>query len=145
MSAQLLIILLLAAVVALLAVLLRRQAGRLGRASTRRNARAQRGEHTAEGLLRRAGFEVLDRQVRGWAPMSLDGEEIEVEVRVDLSVRRGRHRYVAEVKTGERAPDPTLPATRRQLLEYSRAFPDHRLLLVDAEAGQIQEIGFPPV
>ena len=35
-----------------------------------------------------------------------------------LVERRGR-RFVAEVKTGERAPDPLARPTRRQLLEYA--------------------------
>ncbi len=69
--------------------------------------------------------------------MWIDGEPVEVGVRADLWVGLGERRYVAEVKTGGRAPDPTHPATRRQLLEYRVAFEPDGLLLVDAEEGRI--------
>ena len=60
-------------------------------------------------------------------------------------VRRGR-RYVAEVKTGQAAPDIAAPATRRQLLEYRCAFGVDGVLLVDAEAGRVHAVDFalPP-
>lgn len=117
--------------------------GRGGRRSRRRNAHAQAGEARAEAILEGAGYAVLDRQVRGYTVVIVDGEALEVEVRVDFIVARGRREFVAEVKTGDYAPDPTHPPTRRQLLEYGRAFPDHGLLLVDAEAGVVMEIAFP--
>ena len=56
--------------------------------------------------------------------------------------RRAASRFVAEVKTGSRAPDPTLPATRRQLLEYTFVFGVDRVLLVDAQAGVIRTVTF---
>lgn len=55
--------------------------------------------------------------------------------------RKGR-RYVAEVKTGERAPDPCHPPTRRQLLEYAMVFEANEVLLVDVPAGEIRTISF---
>ena len=113
---------------------------RWSRASRRRNARARRGEARAERLLVQAGYEILDRQVSATWTMVIDGEAVAVSVRADLWVKRGDLCYVAEVKTGRAAPDPTLPATRRQLLEYWIAFEPDGLLLVDAESGEIFEI-----
>ena len=74
-----------------------------------------------------------------------DGEEVEVAVRADLWVGRGSRRFVAEVKTGSMAPDPTRSATRRQLLEYLLVFEPDGLLLVDVEEGLIHEIDFPQI
>lgn len=125
---------------------------RWSRASQRRVRRALVGESDAEALLETCGFRVLDRQVRGFGWMEVDGQDLEFEVRADLIVELvGPHpvlprgaRLVAEVKTGGRAPDPTHPATRRQLLEYQRVFEPDGLLLVDVEAGQVLEVAFPP-
>ncbi len=116
--------------------------GRVRRGNMRRGHRARRGEDRAERLLRQAGFAVLDRQVHRVSTMGVDGEAVEIAVRVDFIVGRGRQRFVAEVKTGEIAPNPTHPATRRQLREYAEFFPAHGLLLVDMEAGRIHEISF---
>jgi len=126
-------------------------ARRWSRASRGRVRRAQVGEHRAEALLEDAGFRILDRQVRALGWMEIDGETVEFEVRADLLVEvepghpdfPAGARLVAEVKTGDRAPDPSHPATRRQLLEYQRVFQPDGLLLVDVEAGQVIEIAFP--
>ena len=113
-----------------------------GRASQRRNAVAQAGEGAAEVLLEAEGYTVLDRQVPVQGRMRLDGEEATFSVRLDLEVERSGQLYVAEVKTGTLAPDPTLAATRRQLREYAALLPDHGLLLVDMESETITEVDF---
>ena len=112
------------------------------RASRARNARALDGEAEAEALLRAHGFTVLERQATVEAKMWVDGEEHPYSVRIDLRVRRGGRLYVAEVKTGDRAPDPTHGPTRRQLLEYALLLPDHDLLLVDMESERIIDVAF---
>lgn len=105
-------------------------------------ARATAGEALAEKLLVRAGYRVEARQcVERWR-LRVDGVEREVSLRADFIVSRGRRCFVAEVKTGEDAPDPAAPATRRQLLEYRCAFAVDGVLLVDAEARTIQSIDF---
>lgn len=139
------LVLLLAALALILALGWWASARRAGVASRRRNRRAQRGEADAEALLEAAGYTVLERQVGAWTVMVVDGEEVEVSVRADLWVGRGSRRYVAEVKTGRAAPDPTLPATRRQLLEYQLVFRPDGLLLVDVEAGEVHEVSFPDI
>ena len=109
----------------------------------RRWARARRGERDAELWLRRAGFTIAGRQVRAELSYAVDGSPSAVEVRADLMVERGGRRFVAEVKTGARAPRPTHVETRRQLLEYAHAFDADGLLLVNAERGTIHEIRVP--
>ncbi len=133
----------LAAAIVILALLLWIRGGREGRRSRARQRRAERGEVRAEKLLRRKGYKIEDRQVPVHWAMEVDGEEIEVEARADLLVRRRRRRYVAEVKTGGRAPDPTYPRTRRQLLEYALAYDVDGVLLVDVEEGEVYEVDFP--
>jgi len=106
------------------------------------SARATAGEALAEKLLAKAGYRVEARQAtRRWA-VHVDGEPQEVTLRADfVVVRRGR-RYVAEVKTGQDAPDIAAPATRRQLLEYRCAFGVDGVLLVDAESRRVHAVDF---
>lgn len=115
---------------------------RPGARSRKRNQTAQEGEAHAEALLRRAGYEVIDRQITREGIILIDGEPFTFGVRVDLLVRRGRELSIAEVKTGSRAPDPLHGPTRRQLREYAELFPDCGLLLVDAEANDIMVVEF---
>ncbi len=113
--------------------------------SQERNQTAQDGEAEAEQILKKAGYNIVARQHCAKWSMMIDGNEIEVNVRVDLIVERKGRRFVAEVKTGNRAPDPSLPATRRQLLEYCLVFNTDCVLLVDVPAGKIRRVGFPSV
>ena len=101
---------------------------------------AVKGEMRAEGVLRAAGFDVLERQVRGtWTVYAAD-EPLEIGLRADLLVARGGRRYVAEVKTGRVAPRLDHAATRRQLLEYRIAFGVDGVLLVDADAERVTSV-----
>ncbi len=112
-------------------------------ASKARNRRAQVGEAHAERLLLHQGYTIVDRQVsRSWT-VEVDGESWEASVRADLLVEKNGRTFVAEVKTGELAPDPLYPPTRRQLLEYFFVFDPDGLLLVDVEADAILEVAFP--
>lgn len=104
--------------------------------------RAAAGEARAEKLLRRAGYRVDARQAtQRWA-VHVDGEPHEVTLRADFVVTRRGRRYVAEVKTGDDAPEIAAPATRRQLLEYRCAFGVDGVLLVDAESNRIHTVDF---
>lgn len=121
-------------------------AGRWSSARSRdRNVLARRGECEAESLLERAGYRVVGRQVTARWCLAIDGREVQVAVRADLVVQRAGQRFVAEVKTGERAPDPRLPATRRQLLEYCLAFGASQVLLVDVPSRCVHVVSFPDV
>ena len=108
-----------------------------------RARRAAAGERAAEPLLRREGYRILERQARASLEYALDGAPVAVEVRADLLVERGGRRWVAEVKTGERAPRLSTRATRRQLLEYGHAFDAAGVLLVDPEAGKVSHVALP--
>lgn len=116
-----------------------------GLASRARNRVARQGEYTAEEILKRAGYRIIGRQVTANWIMEIDGIPTSVEVRADLLVRRGGRTFVAEVKTGNRAPDPGHPPTRRQLLEYALVFGSDKVLLVDAQAGELRAVAFPAV
>jgi hypothetical protein len=110
----------------------------------RRFTRAAAAEREAVVLARRAGYRVLDTQVSGRARLWVDGRGHEVEVRADLLLARFGRRFIAEVKTGAKAPDPTDRNTRRQLLEYHHAFAADGLLLFDMEARRIHRVDFGP-
>jgi hypothetical protein len=135
-----------AALALVIVFLLIRGRYRQGIGSRRAVARAHRalaGEEDAEALLEADGFTIIDRQVSCLWWITVDGEEEEVELRADLLVERDGERFIAEVKTGSKAPDPAFPPTRRQLLEYRLAFDPYGVLLVDVEAGAIYLVGFP--
>jgi hypothetical protein len=116
--------------------------GAPSRRAQRRSRRAVAGETEAERLLEKAGFRIAARQPRSRVRVWVDREPLDVEVRGDLLVEKGRRTYLAEVKTGTRAPRITHGPTRRQLLEYRHAFEIDGLLLVDADRGVVREISF---
>jgi hypothetical protein len=123
-----------------LALWLRRWSGR--RARRQRMVRAQRAERDAAGLLEARGFAVLGRQVRQSWSLVADTDEVEFTLVADYLVERGGRRWVAEVKTGERALDLRHGPTRRQLLEYRQAFAVDGVLLVDAEGQCVRHVHF---
>lgn len=108
----------------------------------RRSIYASEAELESESLLEAAGYTIFDRQVAGSITVLVDGAESTFSLRADLIVGDGERNFVAEVKTGERAPSLGHAATRRQLLEYSIAFDVDGVLLVDADAGLISEVAF---
>ena len=122
---------------------------RTGAAATQhaidRAARAHQGELSGEGQLRSAGFMILQRQAQAiWAPR-VDGVAEPFDLRADFLVQdiETQEILVAEVKTGDLAPELSTAATRRQLLEYQLAFGVAAVLLVWPERHQILRIEFP--
>lgn len=108
----------------------------------RRFARGREGERDAEGFLKSLGHRVLQSQASRQVMVLVDGLPATAEVIADyLTVKDGRACLV-EVKTGAQAVDPLYSPTRRQLLEYSLAFPDHALFLLDMEARALRRIEF---
>lgn len=130
---------------ALLALVITRRLRRWrgSRRALRRAWRASTGEHDAVGMLRRAGFRIVARQARTWWSPRVDGEPQETEVRADYLVEFDGELLVAEVKTGDHAPELATAATRRQLLEYRVAFDVDGVLLVCPERGVIHRVDFP--
>lgn len=112
---------------------------RRGRAASRRGAR---GERIAVRLLERAGYDVLTLQASSQTWVKADGDAQSFDVRADAIASRGQRRFVVEVKTG-RAADLGNRNTRRQLLEYALAYPEHEVLLVDATRKTITAVEFP--
>jgi hypothetical protein len=108
-----------------------------------RSRRAIAGEDAAEPLLRRLGYDILDRQSTGSWSVRVAGEERQVVLRADYLVERRGRRLIADVKTGRLAPRIESAATRRQLLEYRLAFDVDGVLLVDVEAELVAEVEFP--
>ena len=113
----------------------------------RRARRAGNGEEDAAVMLRRAGFTIVARQARTWWTPTVDGEPVETELRADYLVESDGALFVAEVKTGDEAPQLSTAATRRQLLEYQVAFHiafgAHGVLLVCPELNAIHRVQFP--
>jgi hypothetical protein len=144
MRSQLLIALACAASIALgawVALWLRDLRERLrGRALQRQGAR---GERDAERVLKAAGYAIRERQARRSYRLEVDGALRDVEVAFDFIVERAGEQLVAEVKTGHSAPRIERAETRRQLLEYQLVTGTRCVLLVDPDAGTINEITFP--
>lgn len=116
---------------------------RVGRANRARGRVARKAETDAERLLAKQGFTVLERQLTQRWTLEVDGEDRQVICRVDLLVERDGEIFVADVKTGDLAPRPHQPATRRQLLEYLLAFEADGALLVDMRRRRVRSVSFP--
>lgn len=142
MSLQELLLLLLAGLFGVAALMWWSASTRGSRRSRARNDRALSGEEEAERLLEAEGYTIVDRQLRGSWELEVDGEAMSVGVRADLMVERHGLTFIAEVKTGELAPDLGYAPTRRQLLEYWFVFQPDGLLLIDMEAGLVRQVAF---
>lgn len=136
-------------VIALLVLLLLRALWGWWRASTRvaranrvRQRTARQAENEAEKLLASLGFTILERQAVVRWRLEVDGEDREVSSRADLLVEKDGRLFVADVKTGDDAPRPHLPATRRQLLEYLLAFEADGALVVDMRRRKVRSVSF---
>ena len=112
------------------------------RSSRRRTRRGLDAEVAAEKLLRRAGYRVLGRQVRGGYEASVDDGAWPVELTADYLVSREGVEMVVEVKTGDGARLGHAD-TRRQMLEYQLAFGVRAVILLDADRGTMKQVTFP--
>lgn len=115
-------------------------------ARVRRAARASRAERAAASVLTAHGYAIVGRQVRQRWSLLADDRELAFDLVADYLVESGGMRWIAEVKTGERALDLRYGPTRRQMLEYRQAFGVDGVLLVDAEAESVCSVRFrePP-
>ncbi|MGC6507388.1 MAG: hypothetical protein ACON4U_03185 [Myxococcota bacterium] len=123
-------------------VSLRRSQKKAGQSAQKRSRGAVDGEQAAKAILASKGYRIVSAQHRAKSRFYVDRKAVEIEVRIDFIVEKSGQRFVAEVKTGQNAPNPNWPATRRQLLEYSLIFPDWPILLVDVPAEEIHLIEF---
>lgn len=122
-----------------------RTSGRATRTQVRRMRRAGRGEAEAERLLLGEGYRILERQAFARWSLVVGGRVLDVASRADLLVEKNGRVLVADVKTGNLAPDPRRPSTRRQLLEYLLVFAADGALVVDVETARIVEVDYGPL
>jgi hypothetical protein len=108
----------------------------------RRMGEAREAEEEAEILLRSKGFKIIDRQRRATILTYIDGKPNISYVQADFIVEKKGKTFVAEVKTGEFAPDIMETNTRRQLLEYDFVYKPDGILLVDMVERRIKEVEF---
>lgn len=105
--------------------------------------RALGAETAALALLRQRGYVILETQVRQLWPVLHGGRQVDVTLRADALVRKGKRRYVAEVKSSSLVADLKHGPTRRQLLEYAIAYDTDGVLLIDMHAQHVEEVTFP--
>lgn len=108
----------------------------------RKLKKARRGEIAAVQFLKNNGFSIVGIQEKRTITTWVDGVPHNNTIRVDFLVRKWGKTYIAEVKTGRKAPNPFLVDTRRQLLEYYLAYGSYGILLVDMEKKRMHEISF---
>jgi len=99
------------------------------------------GERRGRDLLEGAGWRVLDAHPPAELAVTVDGEDFGQPLAADYLCERDGRTLPAEVKTGQ-AADLGGRATRRQLLEYAVAYRSGATLLVDADAGTVEEVRF---
>jgi hypothetical protein len=99
-------------------------------------------ESEAEGLLQKAGYQILGKRQKETVIARIDGKDHFGYIEADYTVRKNKRKYVAVVHSGEGEPDPNEPSYRRRLLEYDRVFSPEALLVLDLNQGEIHEVSF---
>ncbi len=109
--------------------------------ATRRAAISKRAEKKAEELLKRNGFQIIDRQIS--KPLIIKESAVfhRYLIRIDLLVKKNGRTYVVEVKSGSKNKI-TKRETRRQLLEYFLAYQPYGIILFDMDTKKFSEIRF---
>ncbi len=107
-----------------------------------RMKRARKGEAEAAGFLDSHGYTIEGVQERKTIETSVDGKAHFHDLKVDYIVSKSGKTYIAEIKTGNLAPNPILADTRRQLLEYYLAYRPDGILLIDMEKRKLHEVVF---
>jgi Holliday junction resolvase-like predicted endonuclease len=109
----------------------------------RRFKRGAQAETEAREVLEAKGYKLLDEQKTIKPTVLVDGAPREYSVRIDVVATRRGKTYGVEVKTGEKAINPTESSTRRQLLEYAHVYAFDGLFLLDMETRNLMKIEFP--
>ncbi|MBN1696361.1 MAG: hypothetical protein JW881_02500 [Spirochaetales bacterium] len=104
--------------------------------------KGRKGEILARKFLKKQGFIIVSEQYSVSSLMYIDHVPYRYGIRADFLVRRGDKRAIVEVKTGNRATDPLMPETRRQLFEYYHVFDVDDLYFFDARSVTLQHISF---
>ena len=96
----------------------------------------------AEAILRRAGFQILDKCKKQAVITIINGKEHYGNLEADYIVKRQGGKYVVLVHIGEGEPDPNEPNYRRRLLEYERVFSPRGILVLDLNKGLLHRVNF---
>ncbi len=112
------------------------------RKRSKRGKLAHKAEKKAVYSLRRAGYEVLEKQPKTNWKVWDDGFPQQISVRADFLVSDGERTLIAEVKNSDQIAHIGYAPTRRQLLEYQIAYDVDGVLLVDQKNRQVHEIDF---
>jgi hypothetical protein len=103
---------------------------------------AQASERAAVRLVEKSGYRVESTQVSRQWTLWANGEPLHVRLRADMILRKGKQRFVADVKLGQQASQLRTIATRRQLLEYRMAYDVDGVLLIDMAREAIVRVEF---
>lgn len=112
----------------------------------RRRKRLKRGvkkEQEAYKVLEKLGFKVIGQNVRYNYSLLENSIDTEITLEIDYLVKKGKKKFIIEVKSGNSATRITNSSTRRQILEYSMYIPNDGIYLLDMENEQLFEINFP--
>ena len=93
-------------------------------------------------ILRRAGFQILDKRKKEAIITVVNGKDHYGNLEADYIVKRQGSRFVVLVHAGEGEPDANEPNFRRRLLEYDRVFSPRGILVLDLNKGQLQRVNF---
>lgn len=108
----------------------------------RRFLKASKKENEARQFLKKRGYLIISSQEEFTYDLLTNGQKKPVKIRFDYIVKKGKQRYIAEIKTGRLAIKTEHGPTRRQLLEYCYASKSNGILLVDMENKIIKKIKF---
>ena len=111
------------------------------RQAVKRVAVSKYAEKKAEKLLKRNGFQIVDRQQSRPLVIRTGNTFHRYWIRIDFLVKKNGRTYVVEVKSGHKNKI-TKRETRRQLLEYFLAYKPHGIILFDMETKKFSEIKF---
>ncbi|MDB9744002.1 hypothetical protein OAA91_00580 [Fibrobacterales bacterium] len=99
-------------------------------------------EENALRTLQKQGFKLLDRNPKATHFISISRKIHTIYATPDLLMKRGRKKWVFEVKS-QNSANIHKASVRRQLREYGALYPKHNLAFFDANTNEWEEIVFP--
>ncbi len=112
------------------------------RIAKKRTLSSKHAERRAEKWLKKNGFQIVEKQ-QGRPLVIHEGKNTHrYLIRTDFLVKKGRRRYIVEVKSGQKNNSVANRDTRRQLLEYFLAYKGYGIILFDMENKKFSEIKF---
>lgn len=99
-------------------------------------------EERALVSLKSQGFKLLDRNPSTSNHIFISNKKHIIQVNPDLLMKRGRQKWIFEVKS-QNAANIHKADVRRQLREYAALFPNYKLAFFDANLQRWDEIMFP--